>query len=230
MPGGGALDVQPVFDWLVDGARGCNLPQDVLRELCGRLAAVGCTLNRASVFVLTLHPIVAGRSFQWRAGSDEIHVGQMSYEVMASETFTNSPVSAIYKSRAEFRRRLADASCALDFPLLEQLRNEGTTDYLGLPLEFTDGAVHVVVFDTKQPGGFSAGEVDGLRRVRAPLARVAEAYALRRTARSLIDAFLGHQVGQRVLSGQVKRGDGEDIHAVIWFCDLRDTAPAMQSK
>ena len=27
--------------------------------------------------------------------------------------------------------------------------------------------------------------------------------------------------GERILSGAIKRGDGEQIHAVIWYCDLR---------
>src|SRR5690606_12035019 len=32
---------------------------------------------------------------------------------------------------------------------------------------------------------------------------------------------LGAYTGQRVLNGLIKRGDGEDIPAVIWYCDLR---------
>src|SRR3546814_2999563 len=33
--------------------------------------------------------------------------------------------------------------------------------------------------------------------------------------------LLGAHTGQRVLNGLIKRGDGEDIPAVIWYCDLR---------
>jgi adenylate cyclase len=32
-----------------------------------------------------------------------------------------------------------------------------------------------------------------------------------------------------VLAGQIRRGDGEDLHAVIWFCDLRDSTPLADS-
>ena len=35
--------------------------------------------------------------------------------------------------------------------------------------------------------------------------------------------------GQRVLQGSIKRGDGENIHAVIWFCDLRDSTSLTES-
>ena len=55
------------------------------------------------------------------------------------------------------------------------------------------------------------------------LSRLFEVHALRRTAITLLDTYLGKHSGQRVLEGSIKRGDGENIHAVIWFCDLRDS-------
>jgi adenylate cyclase len=55
----------------------------------------------------------------------------------------------------------------------------------------------------------------------APLARVAEIYALRRTAANLLDAYVGHDAGERILAGQIRRGDTETIHAVIWLSDMR---------
>jgi adenylate cyclase len=45
---------------------------------------------------------------------------------------------------------------------------------------------------------------------------------LRRTARTLLETYLGPTSGERVLSGAVKRGDGEVINAVLWYCDLRN--------
>jgi hypothetical protein len=53
--------------------------------------------------------------------------------------------------------------------------------------------------------------------------------AFRRTARKLLDTYLGRHTSERVLRGLVRRGDGEDIHAVIWFCDLRDSTAMADS-
>ena len=50
-----------------------------------------------------------------------------------------------------------------------------------------------------------------------------------RKARNILDAYLGPNAGAKVLAGQIKRGDGEDIHAVIWFCDLRDSTALADS-
>jgi len=62
-----------------------------------------------------------------------------------------------------------------------------------------------------------------VRQVAIPLARLTEIYGLMRKSRNILEAYLGRQAGEKVLEGQIRRGDGEDIHAVIWFCDLRDS-------
>lgn len=48
-------------------------------------------------------------------------------------------------------------------------------------------------------------------------------------AKELLYTYLGKRTGERVLSGLVKRGDGEKIYAVIWYCDLRDSTPLAES-
>jgi adenylate cyclase len=49
------------------------------------------------------------------------------------------------------------------------------------------------------------------------------------SAKELLYTYLGKRTGERVLSGLVKRGDGEKIHAVIWYCDLRNSTPLAES-
>ncbi len=45
----------------------------------------------------------------------------------------------------------------------------------------------------------------------------------------LLYTYLGRRTGERVLNGHVRRGDAEKIHAVIWFCDLRDSTRLSES-
>jgi adenylate cyclase len=40
-------------------------------------------------------------------------------------------------------------------------------------------------------------------------------------ALNVATAYLGPDAGRHVLAGQIQRGDGETIHAVIWYSDLR---------
>ncbi|MBT4673267.1 MAG: adenylate/guanylate cyclase domain-containing protein, partial [Rhodospirillaceae bacterium] len=216
-----SLDVQSVLDWLMDGAKSVHAPQDVLLELCQRLTDCGLPIYRAAVFVTTLHPNVAGRGFFWRQGWTEVEVGEASYEMMKSDLYLKNPIYRVFRDGEPIRRRLGDADCAMDYPILEDLRGEGVTDYVIHPLDFINGEIHAASYTTTQEGGFTEAEIEALEILRPALTRIAEIYALTRTARNLLDAYLGHQSGEKVLKGQIQRGDGQDVHAVIWFCDLR---------
>ena len=224
-----SLDVQSVLDWLMDGAKSVHAPQDVLLELCQRLTDCGLPIYRAAVFVTTLHPNVAGRGFFWRQGWTEVEVGEASYEMMKSDLYLKNPIYRVFRDGEPIRRRLGDADCAMDYPILEDLRGEGVTDYVIHPLDVINGEIHAASYTKTQEGGFTEAEIEAIEILRPALTRIAEIYALTRTARNLLDAYLGHQSGEKVLKGQIQRGDGQDVHAVIWFCDLRSSTPLANS-
>jgi adenylate cyclase len=213
-------DTKPIVEWLADGARSAPHPAQVLAQLSERLVACGIPLWRVAVFVRTLHPQIMGRRFVWRPGS-EVEVSEAPFETFETAEFRENPVARVYATREAIRRCLADTDCPIDFPILRSLRDEGVTDYLASPLVFTDGARQVVTLTTRQSGGFSEAQIAGLETVIAPLARVTEIRALRRTASNLLDVYVGHQAGERVLDGRIRRGDVEEIHAAIWLSDMR---------
>ena len=224
-----ALNIQPVVDWLVEGAPPARMPQDVLREFCRRVREAGVDLYRVAVFARTLHPNVLGRSFIWQEGQDEVRIGEAGYDLLESDQFLKSPIRIVFFEQREVRRRVADPACPRDFPIVEDLLKEGATDYLALPLPFLNGEVQASTFVTRRPGGFSDDEVRALRRLAAPLARIAEIYTNQRKAHNILDAYLGAHAGEKVLAGQIRRGDGEEIRAVIWFCDLRESTALADS-
>ena len=223
------IDVEDIVDWLVDGAKTVKTPQDVLLELCQRLNAAGIPLYRVAVFVTTLHPNVAGRGFFWREGQPEVEVAEASYAVLNSDDYFKNPIYAVFLEGKEVRRKVSAPDCPRDFPLLDGLRGEGVTDYIAQPLDFINGETHAASYTTCQAEGFTVPQLAALERVRPALTRIAEILALKRTAINLLDAYLGHQAGAKVLTGQIKRGDGQEINAVIWFCDLRNSTPLADS-
>jgi adenylate cyclase len=213
-------NIRSVIDWLEDGARSAARAEDVLAELCARLVDTGMPLWRVAVFVRTLHPDIMGRRFLWQPGM-EVKASNASYEMMETAEFLDSPVVAVYRTGQPLRRHLDDPNCPDDFPIVHDLRAEGATDYAAFPLFFTDGSVHVATWTTKQKGGFTAQEFADLESVIAPLARVAEVRALRRTAQNLLDTYIGNQAGERIMAGKIRRGDVEAIRAAIWLSDMR---------
>jgi adenylate cyclase len=213
-------DIRAIADWLTDGARSARQPQQVLAQLSERLVACGIPLWRVAVFIRTLHPNVMGRRFVWRPGA-EVETSEAPFTLLESADFRDNPVARVYETSATIRRRLADPDCALDFPILAELRAEGVTDYLAVPLFFTDGAIHVVTCTTRQRGGFTDAQIAGIEAVIPPLSRVAEIRMLRRMASILLDTYVGRSPGERILAGHIRRGDIEEIHAAIWLSDMR---------
>ena len=212
--------VQSAVDWLIDGARTVRQPPDMLAELCRRLVAAGLPLYRVAVFVRTLHPNVMGRRFLWRQGED-VQMTEAPYAFLESDTYRASPIAVVFATAETIRRRVADPDCLDDYQIIGELRAEGVTDYLVHPLPFTNGEVHAISWTTQDAGGFTDDHIAALEAIRLPFARLAEIFALRRTAATLLSTYVGSGTGERILEGRIRRGDLERIRAVILLSDLR---------
>jgi adenylate cyclase len=209
-----------LVDWLVgrDFARG-GLPS-LFAELCDRLATAGLPLWRASLGLERLHPEESGSVVIWRDGSLTREVRPRA-GILTSDAYLRSPTYVVDETGRPFRRRLA-AEGGLDMPLLEELRAEGASDYIMIPLAFADTTrTAVVSFATKAPGGFADAEIAALDLAARLASPYAERAVLRKIAVDLLAAYLGPAAGRRVFDGHVERGDVETITAAVWFCDLR---------
>ncbi len=200
-------DVEPVFRWLVEGALDEPTSIGVMSRTCAGLRAAGVPLDRAEAFVRTLHPHIVGRSFVWAPDAPP-RVFEQSWAFLQSPEFRGSPIGAVFDAGLEVR-------------LPGWLAADGCTDFVAEPLRFRSGESHAITFATRAAGGFSDVDLDAIRRILPPLARVAEILALRRTAENLLDTYVGHHTGARILGGKIVRGSFEPIAAVLWFSDLR---------
>jgi adenylate cyclase len=208
-----------IKDWLIDGARSSTAATGMLSDLCERLIAAGVPLWRVGLFIHTLHPDVFGRSFLWRRGA-EVVVGTADFSFQDSPEFKNSPLLMVFREGREVRYRIDDPE-SRRFPILDDLRAEGVTDYIALPLLFMDGSFHASSWTTQQPGGFTEDQLAALKSIVPPLTRLAEVIGLRRVASMLLDTYVGNRAGERILGGQIRRGHTETMRAAIWLSDLR---------
>ena len=214
-----ALELLKLRDWLIDGARSTSGSAQMVSHLCESLVQAGLPLWRVGIFVRTLHPDIIGRNFIWRPGA-EVTMGTTSFEVLDSPEYLNSPLAIVFGEGREVRCRIDDPE-SKRFPFLEDMREEGVTDYIALPMIQSDGSVHASSWTTKQPGGFTDDQLNGLRSLISPLARLIEVTRLQRTASVLLDTYVGNRAGERILGGQIRRGHAETMHAAIWLSDLR---------
>ncbi|WP_426435647.1 adenylate/guanylate cyclase domain-containing protein [Bradyrhizobium genosp. P] len=214
-----ASELRDIIAWMIDGARSAPTPPQMMAECCERLARAGLPLWRVGVFVRTLHPEIFGRHFLWKPGA-EVEVGTVDHNIQDSPEFAASPLSIVFKQGLEVRARLDDPASAR-FPIIEDLRAEGVTDYIALPLVYTDGFVNASSWTTRQPGGFTEEQLNAIRSITVPLARYIEIVTLRRTATLLLDTYVGNRAGEKILGGQIRRGHADTMDAAIWLSDLR---------
>lgn len=212
-------ELQKLKDWLIDGGRSATSPSKFMAECCERMVAAGLPLWRVGVFVRTLHPEIFGRNFIWKPGA-EVEVGSVDFGILDSPGFHSSPLIIVFQQGLEVRARIDDAE-SQRFPIIEELRAEGVTDYVALPLFFTDGTIHASSWTTKQPGGFTDDQLAALRGLITPLSRVVEIINWRRMAAGLLDTYVGNSAGERIMGGQIRRGHTETMNAAIWLSDLR---------
>ncbi|WGS01199.1 adenylate/guanylate cyclase domain-containing protein [Bradyrhizobium sp. ISRA443] len=214
-----ASELRDIIAWMISGARSAPTPSQMMAECCERVVRAGLPLWRVGVFVRTLHPEIAGRNFIWKPGA-EVEVGTVDYQILESPEFVASPLAIVFRQGVEVRARVGDPASAR-FPIVEDLRAEGVTDYIALPLVYMDGFVNASSWTTKQPGGFTEKQLNVIRSLTVPLARYIEIVTLRRTATLLLDTYVGNRAGERIMGGQIRRGHADTMDAAIWLSDLR---------
>src|SRR6185369_15340131 len=84
-------------------------------------------------------------------------------------------------------------------------------------------------WSTDSANGFTDDMIAALLRIQNHLAVAAKMAVLGRLAGNMLTTYLGGGAGKRVLSGQIRRGDGETIRAALIMADMRkSTAIAEQ--
>jgi len=208
----------PVIRWLMTDARKQTDPNEFLLAFADRLRALDVDVARITTGVPILHPQIFSFSGLWELGQG---VSERLYRADPSVTASNSPIPIAYGGGGPVRCDLTTPPQAGEFAILADLRRDGYTDYVVYALPFADGSFKALSLATKRDGGFTGEEISLFEAMLSAVAFNLEVQALRRTARTLLDTYVGQQSGGRVLEGQITRGSGETIRAVIWLCDLR---------
>ena len=217
---GAGVHANSIAAWLLAEAWQIGSEEQLIDRFCRCLQRAGVPIARMTIIIPALHPQVFATVLVWRddAGAKTIHE---PHDILHTPRFKDSPFALILRGAGGVRRRIERADARLDFPVVRDLKAENATDYVAMPFRFSDGQMNVMSMTSFAPGGFSTDHLGRVFEVLPALARYFEVFAQRRTAVTLLRTYLGHRTGERVLAGQVKHGDGERIHSVIWFSDLR---------
>jgi adenylate cyclase len=210
-----------LIGWLVHDGMRINNPRRFVDELCARLLQADVPIWRFGSYISTLHPEVFGDVYLWTREAGRAEHTMAPHAITETVDYRQSPLHEAGRTGKPFRARLTGPDARLDYPLLKDLQAKGGTDYLAMPYFFTDGSRHHFTFGTDHPDGFTEAHIALFEDMVRLLAWYAEAHAVRRVAARLLDTYVGHATGEKILAGQILRGSGATIRAALWLCDLR---------
>ncbi len=141
----------------------------------------------------------------------------------ASDRFLRSPYYHLLNNKLDHLRRRIDYSGPSEFPVFEDLKALGVTDYMAFRHMFSAGKEQGMMgsWSTDSPSGFSESMIAALLRIQNHLAVAAKMAVLNRLADNMLTTYLGNDAGKRVLNGNIRRGQGDTIRAALVMADMR---------
>jgi adenylate cyclase len=185
------MQLSSTLSWLVDAASETPGADRLLAEVGARLVADGLPLAGGALTVAVPHPLIARRTWLWRAESGDV-IEALGFAVGPA----NPPGD-------DGRRWLAGLAAGVVHEDAVGSRPDGPSlSWIG-PRPFTPGEAS----ELRQAARFAA----------APLA----ALTARATLTAALEAYLGRRSAARVLAGPLRRDIGETIQAALLYADLR---------
>jgi len=230
--------VNEIGEWLVDQALSEPDIIEMFDSLCHRLYGIGVPVARARLTWPTLHPLFGAETILWKTG-EEIEFEQFRHQDEVSEAWLKSPMAYMFEHGVqEMRRNLDGPNKMVDFPILEDLIDEGMTDYLiiatafdGRPISKYDGPSAssprvtgvILTWACDRPGGFTDDDILALKQIQRRFGVALKTAIQQRIAANITETYLGRQAGSQVLDGAIRLGDGQETEAVVWYSDMRNS-------
>ena len=189
------MQLSSALSWLVDVAGEAPGADRLLAEVGARLVADGLPLVAGSLTLAVPHPLIARRTWLWRAESGE---------VMEAFGFAAKGIAAAASPHGDAARRW----------LAELAAGVVHEDTVGL-------APDAASLGWIGPRRFTLEETNELRQTARFAAAPLAALAARATLTATLEAYLGRRSAARVLAGPLRRDIGETIQAALLYADLR---------
>ena len=224
--------MDPISEWLIDNAMSARSLAELLEGVCGRLRADGVPVVRANLSLAVIDPSFRARTTTWLASKPAADaVIPHDRDLQAFET---SPIGTMYIGRQTIRHWVIGDADRRAFPLFDEIARCGMSDYFALLHPFANaefGGLRGVAFTvaSDRPGGLTEAERDRIVAISRVLAPIVYRIMLGDIAISLLDVYVGRPASRRILSGQVRRGSGEPIEAVVLVADLVGFTPVAES-
>lgn len=225
--------ISPIREWLIDSSLGSSDIVEMFEQMCMKIVGVGIPISRARLFWPTLHPLFQAETVSWDTKSFA-KLAQFEHQDNESDAWKASPLKFMLDNNLDtFRRQLVGENALLDFQLLEELKEEGYTDFLVLASklegistrrrEGTQSRGIQVTWASNKPEGFSSEDLISLQKIQRRFAVACKTVIQSRISNNVSQTYLGRRAANYVMDGQIRRGDGQQTSAVVWYSDMRNS-------
>lgn len=145
--------------WLLSDAWNATSDRELLSQLSHCLFSSGVPVWRLQLLIRTLHPELFATGYTWWRDSDEVEVFSAPHDVLETREHLESPYMPILNGAGGVRRSMEGPDPQFDFPILGELHAGGATDYVAMPLLFSDGQINIITLVSDRSGGFSTAEL-----------------------------------------------------------------------
>jgi adenylate cyclase len=219
--------------WLIEAGLSGITPEALFDGFCRRLIEGGLPIARGFLSIAGLHPLHRALSFTWQDGRI-VEVNRFEHVAMETPLWRASPFRHMLETRTRrLHRRLIGERAELDFPVLQEFRAAGLSEWLALMHGFgwADGAGEtgqfgIVLSWAASPAcgraeGWSPGELAALEALSGTLALAVKGSSGSTALRDVLCAYLGDDAASRVIDGEIRRGTIGRLDAGILYADLR---------
>ena len=211
-----------IVDWLIGPARQQASPAGIVGGLSERLVDAGIPLLRVRIGQSVANPLISAWGVIWSRDS-----GPEGYTVprgmLATGSYKGSPFEHVITTRTSFHHSLENLATGVDHPVLFELAESGSTDYLAIPIGYGDGSLQASAFTTDRPGGIHDSEIKLIESLASAIGAALEPSAIRHSMASLLEVYLGSGPAERIGNGAFRRGQTSEIDAAVLITDLRDS-------
>lgn len=211
--------------WIVAAGNAGRTERGLTTGLARHMVAAGLPVHRISMGSDVLDPVVQARQYIWTAekGTEPL---RRERGLRDTDDWLKSPLYWMMSNETKHLHVPLNTPRTADFPLLVTLRERGFTDYYSRMELYSDKAQLggtrglMATFASRDPDGFSP---EHLAFIDLVLPAFALAFLARLNARILSRAlatYLGKTPAERVLKGEITRGEGQTIDAIVWMSDL----------
>jgi adenylate cyclase len=217
---GKEAQAQAIYDWLLGEARDIEDAELVVSGLGERLNAAGVPVDRLMAGISVLHAQRSGLGRFWQPGQ-ETRTVYFPFGDEARALYERSPFKLAHDTGEWVMLRL-DETPDEAFGIVRELKDQGFTHYVCVPVELPGGTQNGLAFATKRPEGFEEDDIALLRALMPALSVLMEIVSLRRIVGEVLKIYVGDEPHRRILEGQIQRGDVLHIQSAILFADMRD--------